>query len=86
MYTHTGGYKFCIGVDANGSGLGRGISVNLAILAMTGEYENWLKWPARVDFTIKLVNQCGGCNVKSGTSCRWEKQTSPVELARPQTR
>ena len=64
MYTHTGGYKFCTGVDANGSGLGCGISVNLAILAMTGEYENWLKWPARVYFTIKLVNQCGGCNVK----------------------
>ena len=35
MYTHIRGYKFCIGVDANGSGYERGNSINLALINLT---------------------------------------------------
>ena len=73
MYTHTRGYKFCVGVDANGSDGGRGNSINAEMWVMPGEYDNWLKWPAQVDITIELVNRCGGQNVKSRSSCKWDK-------------
>ena len=81
MYTHTGGYKFCIGVDANGSHLGRGKSIKVEMLTMPGEYGNWLKWPAKVDLTIELINQCGGPNVKSTYLCTWNKPTNYIVIS-----
>ena len=76
MYTHTGGYKFCIGVDANGSGDGRRKSVNVNMWIMPGQYDNWLRWPAQVDLTIELIDQCGGLNVESQLSCKWDRPTN----------
>ena len=57
MYTHVGGYKFCIGVDANGYGDGRGNSVNVDVWFIPGDYDDQLKWSARAKFTIELINQ-----------------------------
>ena len=34
-------------------------------MAIPGEYDDLLKWPALVILTIELVNQCGCQNVKS---------------------
>ena len=62
MYTHVCGYKFCIGVDANGSGTTRGIGLCVDLWGMPGKYDNQLKWPVTVEFTIELVNQKGGKN------------------------
>ena len=62
MYTHACGYKFCIGVDANGSGTARGIGLCVDLWGMSGEYDDQLKWPILRDFTIELVNQKGGKN------------------------
>ncbi len=62
MYTHANGYKFCIGVDANGYSKGRGKSVNVDIFSMPGEFDDQLQWPARARFTIELVNQKRGKN------------------------
>ena len=76
MYTHAGGYKFCIGVDANGSGVDRGKSISVEMWAMTGKYDDLLKWPAQVNFTIEDINLCGGQNVKSQSLCRWDKPTN----------
>ena len=76
MYTHTGGYKFCIGVDANGSGYGRRKSINVNMWIMPGQYDNWLKWPAQVDLTIELIDQCGGRNFESQFSCKWDRPTN----------
>ena len=59
MYTHVCGYKFCIGVDANGYGFGRGNSVNVDVWCIPGNYDDQLKWPARAKFTIELINQQG---------------------------
>jgi len=39
----TRGYKFCIGVDANGSGAGHGEFIYVDLRAMPGEYNCWLK-------------------------------------------
>ena len=56
MYTHVCGYKFCIGIDANGYGINRGKSVNVELWSMRGGYDYQLKWPVRVRFTLELIN------------------------------
>ena len=67
MYTHVCGYKFCIGVAANGCGTGRGNSVDVTVWVMPGEHDGLLKWPAKAKFTVELIHQRGGENA-SGTS------------------
>ena len=67
MYTHESGYKFCIGVDANGDGLGHGKSIYVAVWGLPGQFDDQLRWPARVKFTIELINQLGGENATCTT-------------------
>ena len=62
MYTHVFGYKFCIGVDANGSGTASGHGLCVDLWAMSGEYDDQLKWPILIKLTTELVNQEGGKN------------------------
>ena len=69
MYTHVCGYKFCIGVDANESG--KAIWVDL--WSMSGEYDNQLKWPAKATFTVELINQKGGENIRHSRTLDWKK-------------
>ena len=74
MYTHVCGYKFCIGVDANGHNFGRGKAVNVDVWGIPGEYDDQLKWPARAKFTIELINQQGGENATCTTDMiAWER-------------
>ena len=76
MYTHMCGYKFCVGVDANGRGARRGKSISVDLWAMPGEFDYQLKWPAKVEFTIELINQQGGENASHSTgSWQWYKPT-----------
>ena len=77
MYTHVCGYKFCIGIDANGCGDRRGKAVYIHLCAMQGEYDLQLKWPARVKLTIELLHQQGGKNVEHTTIKEWKKPHKP---------
>ena len=80
MYTHVGGYKFCVGVDANGCGRGHGNSIYVDLWVLPGEFDDQLKWPAKAKFTIELINQEGGKNVSGSNSrAEWNK---PKRLAR----
>ena len=56
LYTHACGYKFCIGVDANGRNEGRGRAIRVELWVMPGEYDYQLKWPAWARFTIVLLH------------------------------
>ena len=58
MYTHAGGLKFCIGVDANESGVNRGKFISVNVWAMPG-HDNSLKWPAQVHLNMNIINKCG---------------------------
>ena len=71
MYTHVRGYKFCVGIDANGHDYARGKAMEVHLWAMQGEYDHQLKWPAQASFTIELLHQYGGENII---------HTSPKEL------
>ena len=74
MYTHLRGYKFCIGIDANGYGSNKGKSVNAELWTMKGEYDDELKWPAKVKFTLELINHYpNGDNKKVTITVTWSK-------------
>ena len=79
MYTHVCGYKFCIGVNANGGGYfafaGYGNSIYVDLWSMPGEYDDRLKWPANAKFTVELINQTGGENVRHSRTLDWTKPT-----------
>ncbi len=74
MYTHMCGYKFCIGLDANGRGGSHGEAIYAELYVMPGEYDSLLRWPAKASFTLELIHQRGGKNVKYNTAMKkWEK-------------
>ena len=75
MYTHPGGYKFCIGIDANGvGGFNRGRSVNVEVWVMKGEYDDQLQWPATAKFTLELINHFeNGENKTCTITPTWER-------------
>ena len=75
MYTHVCGYNFCMGVDANGYGNERGKSIGVNLWSMPGEYDNQLKWPANAKFTVEVINQTGGENVRYSRTLNWKKPT-----------
>ena len=73
MYTHLGGYKFCVGVDANAIDSVSGNSIYVDLWSMPGEFDEQLKWPAKAKFTIELINQQGGQNVNYSSLAKWDK-------------
>ena len=54
FYTHLGGYRMCLRVDANGDGTEKGTHVSVYVYLMRGEFDDILKWPFRGDVTIQL--------------------------------
>ena len=59
FYSHQGGYKFCLSVDANGYGPGKGTHISVWSYLMKGEFDDRLKWPFRGRITVQLVDQEG---------------------------
>ena len=57
FYTHTGGYKMCLCVYANGDSDVEGTHVSVFMYLMKGENDNTLTWPIRYKCTITLLNQ-----------------------------
>ena len=57
FYSHIGGYKMCLRVDADGYDIGKGTHVAVLVHLMRGEYDDQLKWPFRGDIMIQLLNQ-----------------------------
>ena len=57
FYSHIGGYKMCISVDANGSETGKGTHVSVFLHIMRGEFDDTLKWPFHGEVTVQLLNQ-----------------------------
>ena len=76
MYTHFGGYKFCIGVDANGCLDGRGKSTSVDLWSMPGEFDDPLKWSANAKFTIELIDKQGGKNASHSKTVTWTRPGS----------
>ena len=57
FYTHPGGYKICIRVDANGNGEGKNTHVSVYVYLMRGRNDDNLPWPFTEQVNIILLNQ-----------------------------
>ena len=57
FYTHPGGYKMCIKVDADGNDDGAGTHVSVYAYLMRGRNDDNLSWPFTGEVTITLLNQ-----------------------------
>ena len=57
FYSGMGGYKMCLGVEADGNGVGSGTHVSVYTCIMRGEFNSRLKWPFQGIVTIQLLNQ-----------------------------
>ena len=62
FYSHPGGYKMCIRVDANGDGDAAGTHVSVLASLMKGRNDDNLPWPFTGNFTFTLLNQLGDKN------------------------
>ena len=56
FYSHVGGYKMCLRVDANGLGSGKGTHVSVFVYLMKGEFDDHLKWPFSGEVVVELKN------------------------------
>ena len=57
VYSHFGGYKMCLRVDANGFEDGKGTHVSVYIYLMRGDNDDSLKWPFKGTIKVSLLNQ-----------------------------
>ena len=69
FYSHIGGYKMCLGVNANGGLNGTDTHVAVGVHLMRGEYDNDLTWPFRAHVAIQLVNHKTDEGNVNYTSC-----------------
>ncbi len=79
MYSNIFGYKFCIGVYANGYRAWRGKAIEVGLWSMPGEFDHLLRWPAEGEITIELINQQGGENAKGSVTFTWKKPSLGIQ-------
>ena len=56
MYTHPGGYKFCINVALAGGYSPIGSHITLYFCLLRGEFDGQLHWPVSISFTVNLLS------------------------------
>ena len=79
VYSHFGGYKTCLNVDANGYGEGKGSHVSVYIYMMKGDNDDNLKWPFKGTIKVSLLNQ-----LEDGQHCTaqpWSPEDDIAEKA-----
>ena len=84
LYTHPGGYKFCIAVEANGWSwlVGSGTHVAVNLYAMKGELDNQLQWPVKCTITLQLRNQHRDQDhITKTVDFQWNKPASEIYSA-----
>ena len=69
IYSHFGGYKMCLNIDANGYASGKGSHVSLSIRLMKGDNDDNLKFPFKGHIVVSLLNQLE--NKKHHTTDPW---------------
>ena len=60
FYTHIGGYKMCLSVDAIGWRRSEGTHVGMSVYMMRGEFDDHLQWPFKGVVKVQLINQREG--------------------------
>ena len=73
MYTHIPGYKFHIVILPTGASRCTNETMLTYVYMEHGEYDDQLVWPAKAKFTLELVNQKNGDNIKAEVLQEWKK-------------
>ena len=81
MYTHPGGYKFCLNINVEGVD----DYLSVYFCQLKGEFDGSLEWPATVQFTLTLHNnKCRGHNWYNQTIEHTEMlEKTNVAISRP---
>ena len=81
MYTHSGGYRFRLGIYEDGRGEGQGTHVSVKIVPCKGPFDDALWWPAKCTMTLQLLNQHRDQDHITVTKeLKWQKPTEKVEV------
>ncbi len=72
IHTHHQGYKFCLGVVANGHGTGRSTHLSAFVFFMSGDYDDYLTWPFRGSISIQLLDH--NDKISSTYLCIYDQQ------------
>jgi len=59
FYSHDGGYKMRLEVDAKGHSTDKKTFLSVWVSLMKGEFDGQLKWPFRGQVTVELLSQSG---------------------------
>ena len=57
FYSHSGGYKLCLNVEANGYSMAKGSHVSVFVYIMKGGNDGNLPWPCKAQVCVELLNQ-----------------------------
>lgn len=62
FYSHCGGYRLCLSIDANGNRDSKGSHVSVYVRLMKSITDSHLTWPFRGELTIEVLNQVEDSN------------------------
>lgn len=85
MHTHPHGYKFAIGVTINADTSSDGnIQITTFFWETKGEYDGLLRWPAKVQLRLELLDQYGGMEHEASglVTFEWFKTSHPKKIRR----
>ena len=64
FYTHFGGYKLCLEVNAAGTGTRSGRDINVGLHLMKGDFDDLLSFPFYGEITVQLVGQKSNSHIQ----------------------
>ena len=59
FFTHSGGYRLCMCINATGTGDSKETHLSVNLLVAKGPHDDKLTWPLRGNFMVSLLNQMG---------------------------
>ena len=86
FFTHSGGYKMCLEVHANGFKTAKGKYLSVYICLRQGEMDDFLKWPFTGKLRFTLLNQVEDNNHLWHTKNSVDYPTQLTRVLPPRTR
>ena len=57
FFSHAGGYRMCLSIDANGNGKSKGSHISMYVRLVKSPSDSQLTWPFRGELSIEVLNQ-----------------------------
>ena len=83
LYTHSRGYKFHLILYPYGDGYGDRLSLSIGVVSERGEYDNFIKWPAKFSITLEIRNQYKDWGHSAQKiECEWERRVVQLGIGK----